>query len=490
MSTVDPRPSHSFARRKPPHRIIIAHGENVRSFTIRPWLVARCGRRGPHFGTLYLSATGYLVFRDDLLAASIARQARMQHAYEDRIASLRSDIDRLTSRQLLNQEAVEAEMDRLAGRQAALDARQDSIAGLSQAARRAGIAEVDLPASRRCGDNQRQVDDQASDSETRDPLKTSSIAPVLAGAMPLAFASLRDEPRQRNRLKRRKLQLGAVDASLDALARDQVAYVDAIAAKVSHRTDRIASVLKRLGQRVPASHSPTDSGVGGPLVEIDENADPETFRSSVDLITGEIERFGAVRRLANQLPLSRPINGAPITSGYGARMDPFLGRPAMHTGVDFRARVRVPGARHRRRHCHHRRVHRRLRQHGRGRPRQRHHHALRPSERDRRHRRSGRGEERALSAGPAAPAARPARTFTTRCASTAAAIDPMALHQGRQRDRPAAVVPSSPSPSSPPTRCASDASMNGRRSPFSTRCGSVLSTPVRRSFTSWYGCST
>src|SRR5258706_8978580 len=64
----------------------------------------------------------------------------MQQAYEDRIASLRADIDRLPSRQLINQEAFDAKMDRLLGRQAALDARQDIIAGLSQAARRAGLA--------------------------------------------------------------------------------------------------------------------------------------------------------------------------------------------------------------------------------------------------------------------------------------------------------------------------------------------------------------
>ncbi len=341
MPTAGHHSSHSFARRKPPHRIIIAHGENVRSFTIRPWLIAIVGGVALTFGTLYLSATGYLVFRDDLLAASIARQARMQHAYEDRIASLRSDIDRLTSRQLLNQESVEAEMDRLAGRQAALDARQDSIAGLSQAARRAGIAPTDLPVAAATDAADDKVDDQASDSEIRDPLKTSSITPVLAGVGPLAFAALRVDPASEP-VEAPEAQLGAVNASLDELARDQVAYVDAIAAKVSHRTDRIASVLKRLGQRVPSSHSPTDPSVGGPLVEIDENADPETFRSSVDLIAGEIERFGAVRRLANQLPLSRPIAKAPITSGYGARMDPFLGRPAMHTGVDFRAASDFP----------------------------------------------------------------------------------------------------------------------------------------------------
>src|SRR5262245_39294818 len=112
------------------HRIIIARGDRVRSFIVRPWLVRSFGGAAVAFAALYLAATGYLVFRDDILAASIARQTRMQHAYEDRIASLRSDIDRLTSRQLLNQQSVEAELDKLLGRQAALDARQDVIAAL------------------------------------------------------------------------------------------------------------------------------------------------------------------------------------------------------------------------------------------------------------------------------------------------------------------------------------------------------------------------
>src|SRR5690606_11293610 len=110
---------------------------------------------------------------------------------------------------------------------------------------------------------------------------------------------------------------------------------DSIASTVADRTDRIAAVLKRLGHRVPASHAKT-SDVGGPFIEIDRNADPDTFRSSVDLITGEIERYATVRRIAAQLPLAEPVPGGTITSRYGARLDPFLGRPAMHTGIDFR----------------------------------------------------------------------------------------------------------------------------------------------------------
>jgi murein DD-endopeptidase MepM/ murein hydrolase activator NlpD len=312
----------------------------VRSFTIRPWLIATVGGVTLAFALLYLSATGYLVFRDDLLAASIASKSRMQHAYEDRIAALRSDIDRLTSRQLLNQEAVEAEMDRLSGRQAALDARQDSIAGLSQAARRAGIDPTDLPAAASADatpdDVQDNESDGAADSEVDKDQTTSSIAPVKAGVLPLAFAGLRSGGEADLAARAPTAKLEAVNASLDALAKDQVAYVDTIASRVSQHTDKIAAILKTLGQRVPPSHANVADNVGGPLVEIDEDADPETFRSNVDLIAGEIERFGAIRRIAAQLPLTRPMN-SPITSGYGARMDPFLGRPAMHTGVDFRS---------------------------------------------------------------------------------------------------------------------------------------------------------
>ena len=320
MSTAALDSVHSFARRKPPHRIIIAHGDSVRSFTLRPWLIAAVAGTALVFGFLYLCATGYLVFHDDLLGASISRQARMQRAYEDRIAALRSDLDRLTSRQLLNQEAVESEMSRIASRQAALDARQDRIATLSQAVRSAG---VDSPAS------------DSEDSAPRDPQTTSSIVPIRASVLPLAFALPLRAPAPVNPPP--GSSLAAVDASLDKLARDQVAYVDSVAVNVSQRANKIASILTQLGQRVPPSHTPANSDVGGPLVEIDDSADPETFRSSVDLIAGEIERFGTIRRLATQLPLSRPLADAMITSGFGARLDPFLGRPALHTGVDFRA---------------------------------------------------------------------------------------------------------------------------------------------------------
>jgi hypothetical protein len=57
----------------------------------------------------YLLATSYLMLRDDILNAAIARQARMQYAYEDRISALRSQVDRITSYRLLDQQIMEIE---------------------------------------------------------------------------------------------------------------------------------------------------------------------------------------------------------------------------------------------------------------------------------------------------------------------------------------------------------------------------------------------
>src|SRR5581483_2291194 len=360
MSSVGSVPFDSLAPRRVPHRIIIAHGDKIRAFNVRPWFAGMVLLFGSFFGVLYLLATGYLIFRDDLLAASISRQSRMQHAYEDRIASLRADIDRLTSRQLLNQEAFDAKLERLLGKQAALDARQDIIASLSQAARRAGIdpsvpaaplpsaADTSAPVAtddaatapaEDAVDTPDAAESTAPNPTKVDPITTGSIVKAGAAAN-VAVAMLRtgtdvlpasDATRK----------IGAVELSLNALAQDQVAYVEAVGDEIAGRTKKIAGILKKLGQDVPAAPGASDD-VGGPFIPLDANADPETFRTNVELINSEIDRFTQVRRIAAQLPLSPPIGNAVITSGFGARLDPFFGRPAMHPGIDFRAPLGYP----------------------------------------------------------------------------------------------------------------------------------------------------
>jgi len=331
------RQASPFARRKPPHRVIIARGNDVRTFTIRPWLAGSFAAVVGLLGILYLAATAYIAFHDDLLAAAIARQTKMQQAYEDRIATLRADIDRLTSRQLLNQQQVEADVNRLLGRQAQLDARQDIIAGLSQAARRVGI----VPKPEDDGDAKASA--KADAGPKGDKQAAVDLPEVATGAAKLlADATLRGRPG--SRVDGPAAHIGAVEKSIDSLARAQIAYVDSVVNDVTKRSRKLASTLDGLGQKVPPSHigDAGESGVGGPFVALDPDADPDSFRADISLITGEIERFGTLRRMAAKLPLAKPIPHAPITSRYGVRVDPFLGKPAMHTGVDFRAASGYP----------------------------------------------------------------------------------------------------------------------------------------------------
>src|SRR5437868_5390969 len=59
-----------------------------------------------------------------------AREAQMQYAYEDRIADLRGQVDRLASRQLLDQEQVESKLEQIARRQAVLESRSSALSSL------------------------------------------------------------------------------------------------------------------------------------------------------------------------------------------------------------------------------------------------------------------------------------------------------------------------------------------------------------------------
>jgi len=73
----------------------------------------------------------YFAFSDDVVKGLISRQAEQQFAYEDRIAELRAQIDRTTSRQLLDQEQFEQKLDDLTRRQAALESHATAMSGIA-----------------------------------------------------------------------------------------------------------------------------------------------------------------------------------------------------------------------------------------------------------------------------------------------------------------------------------------------------------------------
>src|SRR5207245_7247055 len=102
-------------------------GRQVRLGPIAFWVVV---------GTLVIMAgwsittATYFAFRDDVLTRLIARQGEMQFGYEDRIAELRAQVDRMSSRQLLDQEQYEQKLEQLVRRQSLLEQRAGTLATL------------------------------------------------------------------------------------------------------------------------------------------------------------------------------------------------------------------------------------------------------------------------------------------------------------------------------------------------------------------------
>ena len=77
-------------------------------------------------GWSVMTAT-YFAFQDDVLARMISHEAEMQSAYEDRIAEMRAQVDRVTSRHMLEQEQIEQKIEQIVRRQSVLEQRATSL---------------------------------------------------------------------------------------------------------------------------------------------------------------------------------------------------------------------------------------------------------------------------------------------------------------------------------------------------------------------------
>jgi murein DD-endopeptidase MepM/ murein hydrolase activator NlpD len=149
---------------------------------------------------------------------------------------------------------------------------------------------------------------------------------------------VRDEVAQRDRFMRE---------NLDAMAQ-KVGEMQAKLIKLEAMSERVSGMAgvkpEELEQIKPATTA--GGGKGGPFVPasspsldqlkgwvgaLDEQADLNT-----DLYTMIESRLLENRLQTLMVPNSRPVEG-PIGSGFGFREDPFTGRAALHTGLDFPA---------------------------------------------------------------------------------------------------------------------------------------------------------
>ncbi len=256
-------------------------GRQVRIGPVAFWIVV---------GTLVImagwsiTAATYLAFRDDVLRTLIAHQAEQQFAYEDRIAELRAQIDRTTSRQLLDQEQFEQKLEDLMRRQAMLEQHATALGGIADPVTTGSIRTQGTPPR---GDRSRQ----------------SSIGDTL----------------------------GRVEASLDRVEQQQTLALNQMENRYESKARLMRGVLGQLGVKIGGQ-----AAVGGPFVPV-KLADNQSFERAlmrVNLARADADRLSAA---LVTVPVRKPVAGdIDMSSPFGVRLDPFVHEAAMHTGIDFR----------------------------------------------------------------------------------------------------------------------------------------------------------
>jgi murein DD-endopeptidase MepM/ murein hydrolase activator NlpD len=247
----------------------------------------------------------------------------MQFAYEDRIAEMRAQVDRVTSRQLIDQEQFEQKLEQIVRRQATLESRANTLATFADPTTTGSIK----PSGGTTNAKPTPLDDKhVSNRGARFELR--GLSAVLA------------------RLTGRSNQTGLtgtlarLEDSLERVETQQTNSLGAIENSYASKARRMRSVLSELGINAGA---PLPDATGGPFVPVKMPADNAAFERQLRRIS--IAR-AHVERLSNRLgtvPVRQPLPGElDQSSGFGVRIDPFFSRPAMHTGLDFRGDIGDP----------------------------------------------------------------------------------------------------------------------------------------------------
>lgn len=246
---------------------------------------------------LLLAGNGLLVTAF-LLSPDIARLLSGQNeqvieAYENRIAQLRVEVDRLHSRSYAQAGDLNLQLQELAQQQEVLIEQHQLVRVLVDKADELGIeaATLALP-------------------ETGD----TAFAPLPTG----------------------NADIDATAAAVAQMMGETQFAMTSIAETATERTASIVAELSDLGISVdlPAGLD----GVGGPLLAPDDSGEPSPMIEDANAVMAALIRYKAARDSIDVAPIHMPITGNfRQSSGFGNRTDPFTGGRAFHSGLDFAA---------------------------------------------------------------------------------------------------------------------------------------------------------
>lgn len=237
------------------------------------------------------SVVGF-VMSPDIARLMSGQNELVLSAYEDRIAQLRVEVDRLHSRQYAQAGNINLQLQELAQQQEILGEQHEYVKLLAQKAAELGINAAVAPAP-----------------QTRPASLVSEFTPN-AGDIEAVGAEVQ----------------GMMDETRMALA--------AIGEAATASTDEILAHLEAVGIRPTL---PADA-VGGPLLPPDDGPIEGSIVDDANAVMLALSRFKAARGAIDTAPVHQPLATIRrISSRYGNRTDPFTKRRAFHAGLDMPA---------------------------------------------------------------------------------------------------------------------------------------------------------
>ena len=313
--------------------LTVSRGEGMRTWAVRSTLVYLATVLVPLLVFSSLAAGLYVAFHDDLVAGLIARQSAIRTAYEDRIDGLRQDLERQTEAGHSDTARLETRLRDLLAREAKLEARAAVVADIAGQDRQTATIHdrspilppqiTGRPASLPAGvlgfaaaDKPHPLPEVGA-SDT-----TGSLAPGRTSALDMPDLPVVD-------------RLATADLALDRIERGEAGMLARIGGTARERASRIRNVIEATGLSADRYLAGPEGAAGGPFVPLPEGADGQ-FARAVAALRGDLATAAQLRLALARVPLAPPLDGRlEVTSPFGARLDPFLGRPALHTGVDL-----------------------------------------------------------------------------------------------------------------------------------------------------------
>lgn len=246
-------------------------------------------------GTNVVTLVG-LMMSPDIAALLNGHSTAAAGAYEDRIAQLRVEVDRLHSRQYAQAGDINLQLQELSVQQEMLTEQHQYVKVLAEKAAELGIETAALP------------------------------APTSGDAVPAPLAKIVSPSAD---------DIASANQSVQQMMTETRTAMQAISTAAMVSTDKIVAELRGIG--IAAALPSAADAEGGPLLPArDDLPDATDMLDDANAVMAALVRFKAARGALDKAPVHMPIAGdIRLSSSFGNRPDPFTRGRAFHSGLDF-----------------------------------------------------------------------------------------------------------------------------------------------------------